>query len=100
MDIESINIILHGQFEYIKNTSDRIMLYTAYNAITNTESWEFIKDYQELDYTNNFIIIDKITQEIKRLGYNGHSGCSFMFTMRTMQYIAKYGEEKFKNNYV
>jgi hypothetical protein len=33
------------------------------------------------------------------LGYDGHSGCSFGYTMRIMQYIAKYGEEKYKKDY-
>jgi hypothetical protein len=30
------------------------------------------------------------------LGYNGHSGSSFGYTMRAMQYIAQNGEEKYK----
>jgi hypothetical protein len=38
------------------------------------------------------IIYDKIEE----LGYTGHSGSSFGCTMRTMQYIATYGEKKFR----
>jgi hypothetical protein len=35
---------------------------------------------------------------MEQLGYYGHSGSSFGLTMRTMQYIARNGEEKFKKN--
>ena len=34
------------------------------------------------------------------LGYIGHSAYSFNWTMKQMQFIAKFGEEKFKENYI
>jgi len=37
-----------------------------------------------------------INQKMEELGYDGHSGFSFGFTMRTMQYIANEGEERYK----
>jgi hypothetical protein len=42
----------------------------------------------------------RITAKMEELGYNGHSGCSFGWTMRQMQYIAKYGEEKYRDELV
>jgi hypothetical protein len=33
---------------------------------------------------------------MEELGYDGHSGASFGWTMRTMQYIANHGEKKYK----
>jgi len=86
-----------GKFEYIKNTSNREMLCTAYKAINITENWEFIKNMKKLWVSS--VEMDKIYKEIEKQGYYGHSGCSFMGTMRDMQSIALYGEEKFKANY-
>ena len=74
------------------------MLTTAYKAITVTEKWGYIKkiinkeDYYS-DETN------EIFEKIKEFGYTGHSGCSFICTMNKMIFIAKYGEEKFKEQY-
>jgi hypothetical protein len=40
--------------------------------------------------------VNIIYNKIEELGYTGHSGASFGFTMRTMQYIATHGERKFR----
>jgi hypothetical protein len=88
------NFIL-GKFEYIKNKSDQEIFYTAYVAITITELWDYIKQYENFSDPEFNIIYNKIIE----LGYNGHSGCSFMATMREMQFISKYGEKEFKERY-
>lgn len=88
------NFIL-GKFEYIKNKSDQEIFYTAYVAITITKLWDFIKDRRDFSDPEFNIIYNKIIE----LGYNGHSGCSFIITMREMQFISKYGEKKFKERY-
>ena len=82
-----------GIFNYIKNKTDRIMLQSAYKAITVTENWEFIKNVTDFYLDDE---INKIYKKIEELGYYGHSGCSFICTMNKMRFIANYGEEKFK----
>jgi hypothetical protein len=44
--------------------------------------------------------MNTIYDKIEELGYTGHSGCSFAFTMRSIQLIAKHGEEKFRRDYL
>ena len=46
---------------------------------------------------NNDITLNTIHNKMIELGYDGHSGGSFGWTMRQMQYIANHGEEKYKN---
>lgn len=85
-----------GTFEYVSNKWDREMLVNAWQAITQTNTWDFVK--QDID---SFMFsrdprIDIISEKMEELGYSGHSGCSFGCTMRNMQYLAKNGENKFK----
>ena len=37
---------------------------------------------------------------MEELGYNGHSGYSFGWTMRQMQYIAEHGESNYMDTYL
>jgi len=71
------------------------MFTTAYKAITLTEIWEYIKNIESFFGPDSNHIYNKIEE----LGYQGHSGCSFMVTLREMQFIAKYGDKKFKKRY-
>jgi len=88
--------LVPGEFKYIKSPHSREMLQNAYNAISQTETWEFVK--KDID---NFMCSDSpevwiITKKMEELGYDGHSGFSFGWTMRQMQLIAKKGENEFK----
>jgi hypothetical protein len=87
--------IIPGKFDYIKDNWTRDMLINAWQAISITETWDFVK--QDID---SFMFSDNprvniIYNKMEELGYGGHSGASFGFTMRTMQFIAKYGEKKY-----
>jgi len=85
-----------GKFEYIKNSNHRDMLQNAYRAITITETWDFIKkDINSFSFSNSREIYS-ISDKMNELGYNGHSGSSFGWTMREMQFIAQHGENKYK----
>uniref|UniRef100_A0A6C0ERI2 Uncharacterized protein n=1 Tax=viral metagenome TaxID=1070528 RepID=A0A6C0ERI2_9ZZZZ len=91
---------LGGEFRYIKNSHERTMLVTAYKAIQMTESWDFIKkDIESFTFSEDKIV-DLISNKIVELGYCGHSGCSFGYTMRRMQYIARNGENEFMKKYI
>lgn len=91
-----------SEFNFIENNSDRIMYQTAYDAITQLELWNFIENFNE---QNGFMFssspnIGRIISKIEQLGYGGHSGSSFAFTMRAMQNIANYGMDNFMNLYL
>lgn len=87
-------------FEYINDCYERNMIVNAYNAITISEMWDFVKQPIEsfmwsCDYRVR-LIMDKMVE----LGYTGHSGSSFGTIMRMMQYIAINGLDQFKKYYL
>ena len=89
-----------GEFKYISSYNDRVMMTNAWQAITLTETWDFVK--QDID---SFMFslepqISIISKKMEELGYNGHSGSSFGWVMRNMQYIAQHGEAKFREEYL
>ena len=91
-----------GKFDYIKPESANYkeMLVNAYQAITQTETWDFVKQDCESFMFSNDPKIWVISNKMADLGYDGHSGSSFGCTMRDMQYIAQNGEKKFMEVYL
>ena len=87
---------ISGEFNYINDKVYKIMLVTAWKAITITKTWNYIKKNRESFTFANDEKIQLILKTIIDLGYDGHSGNSFGLTMRNMQFIANYGEVKFK----
>lgn len=83
-------------FDFVKDSSERLMLTNAYNAIDLTETWDFVSSDIESFMFSDDDRIYKISSMMKELGYDAHSGMSFGYTMRSMQYIAKNGLDKFK----
>jgi hypothetical protein len=86
------------KFEYVSNKNDREMLSTAYQALTLLEAWDYIRSTDHFMFNNNDIL-NKISNKIEELGYDGHSGSSFAYTLQSMKFISLNGEEKFKNDY-
>jgi hypothetical protein len=93
--VEEENII-PGDFEYVKDRHSREMLVNAWQAITLTEMWNYIKQDIDSFMFSNDPRIWSIHKKMEKLGYDGHSGASFGWVMRTMQYIANHGEKKYK----
>ena len=89
-----------GNFDYIKDKWERIMLENAWQAITQTNTWDFVRQDIESFMFSSDPRVDIISQKMEELGYNGHSGCSFGYTMRNMQWLAKNGIDKFKEKFV
>jgi len=86
-------------FNFISET-DRIMYETAFIAITQLELWDFMKNFSGESFMfSNQPEISQIHTKIKQVGYDGHSGGSFGFIMRIMQYIAINGIDQFQANY-
>jgi nanoRNase/pAp phosphatase (c-di-AMP/oligoRNAs hydrolase) len=96
------NTFIPGTFQYIKSidANYKIMLVNAYQAITQTDTWNFVKkDHKSFMFSNDSRI-NLIYNKMEELGYSGHSGASFGWIMRNMRYIAQNGEEKFMEDYL
>ena len=91
------NDFIPGMFYYVKDNSSREMLQNAWASITQVDLWEYMKLDTDSYMFSNHPEVGIITKKMEELGYNGHSGSTFGWTMRQMQYIAKYGETKYMN---
>jgi hypothetical protein len=74
--------------ERYPDADDRFMVQDAYDTAVKLELLDAIKN---LNPQNGFMftnspVIDKISANLK---YGGHSGCSFGWTMREVEYLAK-----------
>jgi len=103
-NIEPNNIVneeefISGKFEYM-NENERVMFVNAWQAITLTDNWDFIKEDTKSFMFSDDPQIDIISKKMVELGYDGHSGSSFAITILAMQHIAKHGEQKFKEHYL
>jgi hypothetical protein len=112
ISVETIDIILPpnpftleevefvpGSFDYVSDNILKTMLKNAYDAINLTETWEFIKQDIESFMFSTSPEVTIIFEKMIEIGYSGHSGCSFGWTMRQMQFIAKKGEQEYKKKY-
>ena len=89
-----------GNFDYLCNNHIKLMFKNAWQAITETNLWNFmLEDIDAFMWLNDSrvaIISDKMCE----LGYTEHSGCSFSYTMQNMQFLAQKGETKFKQMFL
>lgn len=85
-----------GKMDYIQDEHNKLMMTNAWQAITKTNTWDFVTQYIDSFMWSDDPRIDKITEKMCELGYDGHSGSSFGCTMRNMQFLAQKGEEEFK----
>lgn len=78
------------------NTS-AAMLQDADNAITTCELWDWLKEYEPED-GKGFMFSEhpNLTRINNAMKYGGHSGSSYGWTMRQMEYIAKHGWDLFE----
>lgn len=88
-----------GNFEYVKDSTEKEMLKNAFKAISVTNLWDFVSKDIESFMWSNANEIKKISEKMEELGYSGHSGTSFGWTMRAMQYLTQHGERDFKSMY-
>ncbi len=71
---------------------EAMMLQDADNAITSCGLWDWLRDYTPTE-NKGFMFSEhpNLTQIRSAMKYGGHSGASYGWTMRQMEYIAKHG---------
>ncbi len=89
--------IADADFDKIKDVHTRQMIENAYHAISMTEGgWDYMKNFNEESFMfSSNPMIRTISDNMEKLGYNDHSGASFGWTMRYMEYLAKNGKDAF-----
>jgi len=92
--------ITHAEFNTIPDEHSRFMLKNAHQAITLTESWGYMRTFSSNSSNQSFMFsnsptLSTITNKMSQLGYDGHSGSSFGWTMRQMEFLAKNGKQAF-----
>ena len=89
-------------FTFIKDIDTRKIMENGYKAVSQLELWSWLKTF-EPDEDKGFMWssdpnVINIGNKMESFPDSpGHSGGSFAFTMRHLQYIAKNGTEKYKN---
>lgn len=88
--------ITDAEFNTISDEHSRLMLKNAHQAITLTEYWSFMRTFsgESFMFSDNPAVSD-IYKKTEELGYKGHSGFSFGWTMRHMEFLAKNGKRAF-----
>jgi transcription antitermination factor NusG len=92
-----------GKFEYVKDSHIQSMLQNAYAAIQISEAWNFIrKDPGSTGFMySKDPMVYKIMKNMEKCKPEvGHSGASFGYIMREMQFLACYGVENYKKNFI
>ena len=84
-----------GDFSFITDDCTRMMLEDACKAVRLAKGWDFMKEEPE-EGKGFMFSSDKRYQRIgEYMEYTGHSGSSYGWTMRAMQYLARNGWTKF-----
>ena len=94
----------NGNFEFVRDKSQREFLKSAHKAISICELWNWLRIYEPPANRgfafNSTPEIDKLEEQMWKDKINGnHSGASYGNIMRDMEYIAKNGYENYKNTY-
>jgi hypothetical protein len=98
--LAAVNNFVEGNFDYVE-WYDKPAYVTAWQAITQTESWDYMRNFNERSFMfSRDPTVGRIYSKIEDLGYGGHSGGSFGDIMRIMEYIAIHGERHFMMEYI
>jgi len=83
------------QFRRLGFTAEEsMMLNDMFQAITEANQWDWMRTYNP-EEKRGFVFSDapQLKEIDKHVQYQGHSGTSYAWTMRHMQYIAQHGLE-------
>lgn len=90
-------------FDFIKDKQNRLFLISAANAVSSCNLWHWLNEF---DSSTNFMFstgteIDMLRTALSKDPINAnHSGLSFGFVLRQIEYIAKYGYNMYKIEYL
>lgn len=96
------NLGMSANFDFIMDWSSRKAVSNGYTAISQLELWEWLKTFTP-EHDKGFMFSDnknisKIITKMESLpDAPGHSGSSFGWTMRQLEFIAKQGLDKYKD---
>ncbi len=86
-----------GDFSFITDSHEVTMLDSAYKAVSSVDNaWEFLKTYSPPE-GEGFMFVRNAPYKLTQIEHaildadSGHSGSSYGFVMRAMEYIAKNG---------
>ena len=87
------------RFDFITESSMRICLQDAYDAVTELDLWDYLKqnEFESFTYYHkrpDREVHDALLTKADRSGL--HSGASYGITMRNMEHIAKHGFDAWK----
>ena len=89
-------------FYFIRDSWERQMLENGYQAISELELWYWLRTFEPGEHgfmCSNHENIHGISKKMQSLpNPPNHSGSSFGHVMRIMEYIAKNGLEKYKDD--
>ena len=94
---------LNTQFEFVDDEQTREYLKSAHRAISTCELWDWMSTYtpDQGFMWSTHPNMDKIKKEMSKDEINSyHSGSSYGFIMREVEFIAKYGLENYKLKYI
>ena len=93
-------LIMPVDLSFISNEHTRKMVANGHQAVTQLELWPWLSTF---DPEHGFMYtthdnIDAISRKMNALpNAPGHSGASFGLTMRHLQFMAKHGMNKYKD---
>jgi len=89
-----------GNFSFIKDEASKECLIAAFKAVNEAKGWNYLKTF-EPPADRGFMFCEP-TPELIRINaaiykyYDDHTGSTYAWTMRCMQFIAKNGWDAFK----
>jgi hypothetical protein len=92
-------------FTFIKDTHSRNLVINGHHAVSRCEAWDFLKNFTPNNNDGFMFTNHPKVYEIGNMMEScphppGHSGCSFAWTMRQLESIAKDGYEDYKNSWI
>lgn len=102
MDPTYYGIGIPNLFDFVRCQNEIELLRSAHIAITNCELWDWLRSYETISFMfDSSKEIKRINTEMHKDPVNSnHSGSSYGFTMRQMQYLAKNGYNEYKTRYI
>ena len=98
--VNIVLLIMLVNLSFISNEHTRKMVANGHQAVTQLELWPWLSTFEPEDgfmYTTHENITAICNKMESLPNAPGHSGFSFGFTMRHLQFMAKHGMKKYKD---